>query len=48
MEIGLLQIELDGVIPEKNEPLTQYERGPYKERKSGDRCIQMEMKAEID
>lgn len=49
LKIGLLQIELDGVIPEKGEALTQCEwRCPYKEGKSGDRCIQVETKAEID
>lgn len=49
LKIGLLQIELHGVIPEKGEALTQCEwRCPYKEGKSGDRCIQVETKAEID
>lgn len=49
LKIGLLQIELGGVIQEKGEALTQYEWWcPYKEGKSGDRCIQVETKAEID
>lgn len=49
LKIGLLQIELDGAIPEKGEALSLYEWWcPYKEGKSGDRCIQVETKAEID